>query len=122
MLLSWLVITNHCALAQIQTRLAAGAEHAHCHAAKDPADHKAPGDGMRECCRAVKARLADKTGTTFDAARCQGQLLVVIEVFAITVAEPELSMPSDHGPPRAVSFAESVLRHSLPSHAPPNFA
>jgi hypothetical protein len=119
MLLSWLVVTNHCALARMQ---GLGAEHAHCHAAKDSSGKQAPGDGMRECCRAVKASLSGKAEIHFDASQFQLQSFAILEALCPPVANPALGFFHDHGPPGVSSFAEIVLQRSLLSHAPPTLA
>jgi hypothetical protein len=118
-MLSWLVATNHCAFAMMRPTAAAGAMHARCHSCPAPAK-QAPMNGTRECCQAIKgAPVPEKAGEKFESQ-------VALELFALL---PALVLPSpdpapdvlvfDHGPPRAVSFAESVLQRSLFSHAPP---
>ena len=119
MLLSWLVITNHCAFAWMLIEPAAGAEHAHCHPAANDSPNKVPGDGVRECCRTIKASLAARMESEFDAAPFQLQAWAIAWMIAAPTAKPALSFFRDHGPPGAISFAEIVLQHSLLSHAPP---
>ena len=119
MLLSWLVITNHCALGLMQ---GAGTEHAHCHAAKSDDGKNAPGDGMRECCRAIKASLASQKECQFAGSQFQPRVYAVVELICAPVEKPVAGFSLDHGPPRAVSFAEIVLQRSLLSHAPPFLA
>ena len=115
MLLSWLVITNHCALGRMQV---ATGEHTHCHPAKSDDGKKSPGDGMRECCRAVKASLASQVEFKFDVGQFQFHSVAFLMTFVpVLQRAPEILL--DHGPPRAVSFAEIVLQQSLLSHAPP---
>ena len=118
-LLSWLVITNHCALGLMQ---GAGAEHAHCHAAKSDDGKNAPGDGMRECCRAIKASLTAKSSVQFDASQFQLEVYAILPAMSAPTVKPALGIFLDHGPPRAASFAEIVLQQSLLSHAPPALA
>jgi hypothetical protein len=119
MLLSWLVITNHCALG-LMTR--GGPAHAHCHAAKSDHGGNSPGDRMQECCRAIKASLAGQM--EFKAHVTQWELLtcVIIQWVPSPMIKPGQAIFLDHGPPRAVSFAEIVLQRSLLSHAPPTLA
>lgn len=116
MLLSWLVVTNHCALAQIQ---GPNLQHAHCHAAKDDSGSKAPVDGMRECCKAIKANLASQPEIKFEASLLEIQSYALLHALMMPAAMPLPDLLHDHGPPRVISFAESVLQRSLLSHAPP---
>ncbi|MEI9898445.1 MAG: hypothetical protein WDN28_32450 [Chthoniobacter sp.] len=119
MLFSWLLVTNHCALGQMQ---AANGEHAHCHPAKDADGKKAPADGMRECCRTMKASLSGETVVKFDPAPVQLLAAAFLEALNAPVASPALEVFRDHGPPHVSSFAEIVLQRSLLSHAPPFLA
>jgi hypothetical protein len=119
MLLSWLVITNHCALGQMMRATAA---HAHCHAAKNDDGKRAPSDGVRECCRAIKASLAGQKECGFDASQFQLHVYAIVGLMSASAVKPAPSIFLDHGPPRAESFAEIVLQRSLPSHAPPVLA
>jgi len=121
MLLSWLVLTNHCALAAMAAASVGNTGHAHCHAVANHGGKTPPQDGVRECCRDIKASLAQKTVVKLDATSCELLLWGRDAVALVT----ECSAPKllrEHGPPRAISFAEIVLRHSLLSHAPPFYA
>jgi len=123
MLLSWLVVTNHCALGFWQTASGATGEHAHCHGSGTSGDsQKSPKDGMRECCRVIKANLA--SSTELKAAAPQFHLLafLLLDVLAAPQENEAATFIHDHGPPRGFSFAESVLQRSLLSHAPPILA
>jgi len=122
MLLSWLVITNHCALAQIQSKQAASAGHAHCHGGGSDDGKKGPGDGMSECCRVVKASLADQADLHLDATKLLRYAFVIADAPGVRTAGPAVMFYFDHGPPGAASFAEIVLQRSLLSHAPPILA
>jgi hypothetical protein len=115
MLLSWLVVTNHCALGRMQ---GGNAGHAHCHAAKNDDGKKAPEDGMRECCRAIKASLSSHGEFKCDASQLPLQIVATPQLYAAPLVEAS-GILLDHGPPRAASFAEIVLQRSLLGHAPP---
>ncbi len=98
------------------------AEHACCHSSNttDPR----PGDpdgGVVQCCKAINgAPVPAKAEVKFDASKFQLQVFFPVEVLAPQGAMPALiSLARDHGPPRSISFAESVLQRSLLSHAPP---
>jgi hypothetical protein len=115
MLLAWFVITNHCALA----RLTAQEERQCCHFQKPEPVKESPCQELDQCCTAVKSSLSGKVEVKFNAvASFQTQYNAVLQVLA-EIPELALALDFDHGPPRVVSFAESVLQRSLLSHAPP---
>jgi hypothetical protein len=116
MLFSWLVVTNHCALAQLQT---GNAEHVHCHAAKGDSGKKTPADGMRECCRLIKANLAGKAEIKLDLSLLDLRSSTFLQVLYAPAINSVTEFVHDHGPPRSISFAEIVLQRSLLNHAPP---
>lgn len=118
MLLSWLVVTNHCALAQIH---GPNGQHTHCHASKGASDNKAPGDGTRECCKAIKANLASQPELKFELSPLDLPGCVLFQALSMPAVIPVSAFLHDHGPPRVISFAENVLQRSLLSHAPPAF-
>lgn len=118
MMLSWLVITNHCALARIASQQAPEAEVPVCHKTGAP-EKNAPCPERNQCCKEVKASLSDKAGLPLDVPKVQVPLHIITDVFAEAIVERVPIIVFDHGPPRAVSFAELVLQRSLPSHAPP---
>lgn len=119
-MVSWLVATNHCALGMMKPTVAAGAVHAKCHGCPAPAK-QAPMDGARECCQTIQGALAaEKMGEKFENPQVALELYALLQVLAAPSFDPAIgSFVFDHGPPRAASFAESVLQRSLLSHAPP---
>jgi len=122
LMISWFIATNHCALGLMTPTVQAEAEHSHCHGGKTaPGKGKPADDGTRECCKSIHGTLVPaKAEAKFDAAKFQMQLFVRIQVLAPVSAERVVgSSVYDHGPPRVVSFAESVLQRSLLGHAPP---
>lgn len=119
MLFSWLLITNHCALGFMQAALSAKTEHAHCHASTSDDGQKAPAEGMRECCRVIKASLASKTEFNFETTQLQLHAFIILDALSAPDRDSVPAFIHDHGPPGVVSFAEAVLQRSLLSHAPP---
>jgi hypothetical protein len=119
MLLSWVVITNHCALARMQAQMAAQDEAECCHKKGQASEKEAPCRELARCCQAVKASLSGKAEVKFDASKFQVQFFAILQAPTAQNAKPAQDLVFDHGPPRAVSFAESVLQRSLLSHAPP---
>jgi len=122
MLLSWLVVTNHCVLGFGQTVAGAKTEHAHCHGDTSGDGQKAPADGMRECCRVIKASVTGHTEFKADAAQFHLLAFVLLDTLSAPQENTAVTFIHDHGPPRVFSFAESVLQRSLLSHAPPTLA
>ena len=116
MLLSWLGITNHCALVRLRPTSQAKTEHAHCHGG--PAK-ELPMDS-RECCKTLHASLPAKAEVKFDASKFQLHFFAAAVTLAADITNSAAAVfIFDHGPPRSFSFAESVLQRSLLSHAPP---
>src|SRR3954471_22367178 len=113
-MVSWMVATNHCAFGMMRPS-AAGAVHSSCSRCPAPAKH-APRDGTRECCQAIQGAPAqEKAGEKFERAQLAGvELLAVLQAVVWPMPDPAVaSLVFDHGPPRAASFAESVLQRSL---------
>ncbi|MEA3208606.1 MAG: hypothetical protein QOE70_1663 [Chthoniobacter sp.] len=120
MLLSWFVITNHCALGLMRRTVQTKEEHAHCHGGGAIPGKESPPGEVRECCKSMHAALPGKAEVKFDTAKVQLQLFALVEALAADIAKPAASVfIFDHGPPRSLTFAESVLQRSLLSHAPP---
>ena len=126
-LFAWLIASNHCAVAGlIPSAQEASAAHSHC---GGPGETPAPEDKERDCdgskcCKSLSApglALAKNTvgyeSTSFVAGDYPDfeQSMLGAEHGAATT---EL----DTGPPRASSFAESVLQRNILAHAPPVFA
>ena len=121
LMVGWLLATNHCALGLMKPGPQAKSEHGHCHGGSEDSGKKLPADGMRECCRALNAApVQAKVDVKFDPTKFQLHLYAVSLELAARIAAPSTtSLFSDTGPPRAMSFAESVLQRSLLGHAPP---
>ncbi len=121
LMISWFIATNHCALGLMRPTVQAEAEHSHCHAGKTVPGKNLPSDGLRECCRTLQAApVPEKAEVKFDASKFQLPHFALLQVLAPQKTARALpSFVLDHGPPRAVSFAESVLQRSLLCHAPP---
>lgn len=116
LLVSWLLFTNHCALGMMQRPAPSVDQADHCCGKSDHRNTQPeqPGD----CCKIKATPTAAKT----DAPAATFQLQFedyVIQVLVPPVGQPIPDFLFDHGPPRAVSFAEAVLQRSLLGHAPP---
>lgn len=117
LLVSWLLFTNHCALGMMQPPAQVTDQAAHCCGGKADPKHT-PQDGPRDCCNIKVTTAPGKAEVKFDTFKFQLQDFV-LQVLLAPAMQPSPAFPFDHGPPRAVSFAEAVLQHSLLGHAPP---
>lgn len=115
---AWLSISNHCALgALIALEAKNSAAPMRCHE-NQPSPAKS-GDEQTPCCRVLKAitiakvNLAADTNDFILAEPPAGDL-----AFSIWQAHTH-TLELDTGPPKAVSFSESVLQRSILAHAPP---
>jgi hypothetical protein len=121
--ISWLAVSNHCALglATIGAHQSEAALAHDCCASEIPAQPKPAKDPTTPCCKTLPA-LSVSPAKSFEASAPAfvGAPLVFVTT---TVAPPRISTVAhwflDTGPPRARSFAESVLQQSLLAHAPP---
>jgi hypothetical protein len=120
--LSWLAVSNHCALAALDASSATIAAPS-CHGTHEeraPAKQKKEGDV--ECCKVLRAtlpslakNLAPSNASAFAIA------LDSIALFSGSDQLPPLCpLELDTGPPGRISFAEIVLQRSLLAHAPPS--
>ncbi len=120
-MISWLLATNHCAFGLMKPTEKAASEHSRCCRGKAAPAKDAPADGVQECCKSIQAApVPAKVEAKLGAAGFQVPLLALLRVLdAESAGRRSSAFAFDHGPPRAVSFAESVLQRSLLSHAPP---
>lgn len=118
MLLSWLVLTNHCALALVQAQAVAAKAAACCHKTTPPVG-SAPCHEATPCCKTVKAEPTANEGAKLTAPLLLLPVMAVLEWLAAPVCAEVEQAVWEHGPPRVISFAEAVLQRSLRSHAPP---
>jgi hypothetical protein len=116
-LVSWLVISNHCALGRMMNSPRAKSQHACCLNGKPetpPANDK---QGL-PCCKSVRALVPDcakliEWMTEFNTAFVEAASAYEAQTLS------SLVLAGDTGPPRARSFSELVLHRSLRLHAPP---
>lgn len=104
---------------------AASKEHAHCLGHPHSDSKGNGGDSQRDsplaCCKTLQATpLSSNKILDYEAQLVALQFFIKADVRGLdTFAPTRLGEALDTGPPFAVSFAESVLQHSLFSHAPP---
>jgi hypothetical protein len=119
---SWVTISNHCALAAFASERSPSQTDCCPHHA-DPAKQQKQPD-VQPCCRILRAIVAhpakNPTCRAIDIPRAD---LASAEL--IIFAPPKISVKPnalDTGPPGAFSFAELILQRSILSHAPPSLA
>lgn len=122
---AWLLASNHCALG-----LMPATEECHSHSddARHCAGHAAPSkdkheDNDPQCCTTLQvaffAQAKNPVGHDSRLFTIQAFLVAVFsfpDSFALRLSP----LGIDTGPPRAISFAESVLQRSVLAHAPPS--
>jgi hypothetical protein len=116
-IVTWFVVSNHCALGAIQRSGTVSDVHAHCPG--HPAPAKQHRDRDMPCCKTLKAITAAKINTGANAVD-----FVLKNYFSGQFASQILQAHThilglDTGPPDALSFSESVLQQSILAHAPP---
>jgi hypothetical protein len=113
---AWFFISNHCALAAMESSNSAAA-HAHCHGSTAPTKNE-----QVPCCKVLSASVVKgvsvaENGLTFSLQK----YLPGFVVFPEQLYWPQ-SFELDTGPPFSSSFAENVLQRSILVHAPPLIA
>ena len=115
---SWFAISNHCALAALETR--ADSAKNECPFHSKPAKHS-----HVQCCKILRAvtpviakNWARDDAKFSNADLYRGEHTLVTAYLQTTLAPLFL----DTGPPGAHSFAELILQRSLLAHAPPSLA
>ena len=110
---AWFLLSNHCALA---LGLPLDSEPGGCPMHSAPAKGKAA--PTVPCCKDLRA-VASHAAKNLAAAN---QLLGVQDYAATVLASPRVVaqlLALNTGPPRSLSFAESILQRSILAHAPP---
>ena len=117
---AWFSISNHCVLGGLIAETHSHQALMHCHG-NQPGPTKDGGE-QTPCCKILKAIVAAKI--TADA----GHLDFILREYPSGTLIAGLwqahtpSLQLDTGPPRAVTFSESVLQRSILAHAPPPLA
>ena len=117
-LVAWFSISNHCTLGgliALETKSSVVAMH--CHGCR-PAPAKS-GDEQTPCCKVLKAIKVAKvnlgTHPVGFVLKEYSSGKLVVEIWQASPQTPGL----DTGPPKALSFPESVLQRCILAHAPP---
>jgi hypothetical protein len=120
--ISWLAISNHCALglAAIEGHGSETVAAHHCCAGPMPAKPKPAKDANAPCCKTLRATSAiAKTWQAGDMTLARGPVDSPPAILKKPRNQDTARRSLDTGPPGAGSFAESVLQRSLLAHAPP---
>jgi hypothetical protein len=116
---SWFAFTNHCALGMMQPAAQPAKDPAGCCGGKTKPESDLP-EGPRECCKIHVIPLTANVVVEFDGSNFQLPPFAIIDwLLTRAPASAPASFLFDHGPPRSISFAESVLQRSLLGNAPP---
>ena len=116
--IAWFALSNHCVIGAC-AKTVPGAKGCPMHANssdKTPAQSK---DANQQCCKTLRAVIMAKVSAKANT------LDFVFKPFFSDTKLSVVSHPSpclltlDTGPPRALSFSESVLQRSIFAHAPP---
>jgi hypothetical protein len=115
---AWIFLSNHCALALSGTVVDSDSETGGCPMHSAPANEK-PAANI-PCCKDLRAVTAQATKSVAAVVRqLAGAHDYVAAVFVVPLRVVHQPVFLDTGPPRALSFAESILQRSLLAHAPP---
>jgi hypothetical protein len=119
--LAWLVASNHCAFATLAVSVSPKAAHVCCHDEAGPHSQPASPPSL-QCCDTLKAALPAQ------AVAPAAPLHELPPAWIETVALPNFAAArcleiafATGPPPRAATFAESILNRCLLAHAPPAF-
>jgi len=120
---AWIVASNHCALGLMPVSKAEAGHHGDGCCDDESKPTKGPGDSgdPQACCQSLKVTAF----TPANPVSHDATFFVLQPFFATVFSHPCSLAPHlnpleiDTGPPRVVSFAESVLQRSIPANAPP---
>jgi hypothetical protein len=121
---AWFALSNHCVLGAACASASAVAKGCpmHMKSSQDsPTKHRGS-TGEVACCKTLRAVTMAKIGVATNTLNFalkeffpSGRLVEIMQ-------SPRPLLALDTGPPRALSFSESVLQRSIRAHAPPHFA
>jgi hypothetical protein len=116
LLLAWLAVSNHCALAVLagSATQAAEVQHACCPGA---GGERPPAEAGKVCCKSLRA-LPPDTAAPLSVTPALLAAFLPLEILEAPL-ERALAPAGGASPPGAQSFAELVLQQSLLGHAPP---
>jgi hypothetical protein len=112
---------NHCVLAGFLPKVPAPSAEPSCPGHPAPEQGQEPGGcDANSCCKTLAAPVAfTKAAANYDALNFVADDFPSVSGFHLGEQRVAALEEVDTGPPRPVSFAESVLQRSLLAHAPP---
>ena len=119
---AWLVISNHCALAEmlaVKTAPVSTEERGCCNHHPAPAKDEKPCPPIQQgCCKSLSVVVPDgaKLPVSLEVVALPVKWLVV---FTLALPKEHRAAPDTGPPPDVPNFVELVLHRSLRSHAPP---
>jgi hypothetical protein len=118
---TWLSISNHCAMGAVVAVRMQPSTPMHCHGSQ-PSPSKKSGNEEMPCCKVLRATVASQgkivQGASKDFLPIANWIIAQV-IFADEAQLHRVPGKLDTGPPFAGSFAESVLQRSILAHAPP---
>jgi hypothetical protein len=117
-IMAWVLLSNHCALGRSGTVVDSNSESGGCPMHSGPAKKKPT--VYLPCCKELRAVATHAAKSVV--ARATQLVGAQDYVAGILIAPPRVTLQLvslDTGPPRSLSFAESVLQRSVLAHAPP---
>jgi hypothetical protein len=115
---AWVSISNHCAVGSlIALEAKTSVAPMHCHGDR-PAPSKS-GDEQTPCCKVLKAVTVAKGNVGTNPVDFALEEYPTGELAVEIWKAHTHTLGLDTGPPRALSFSESVLQRSILAHAPP---
>ncbi len=118
-LVGWMVLTNHCALASFQGGPVAKEEH-HCCQSGVKKSEDSPGRQPLECCKSLKAAAPDVASKLTPASQPVLAVLPLMLMVLFDISQKSsLAIFETGPPPDSFSFTELVLQQCLLAHAPP---
>jgi len=113
---AWFALSNHCALGAIAPSAESSPEMSGCPMHSTPKKKPAT---KTPCCKDVRATVAKSVSANPISQQLIACRSHASEIFSKPARIAIEIVGLDTGPPGCLSFAESVLQDSMPSHAPP---
>ena len=123
-IVAWFHAANHCVVAGLLTAAPVlSAEHQPCPGHKAPEDdQQSEGCDASSCCKSLAAPVAvAKLAASYNFLSFTTEEFPGACAFDLGEHHDATIAEIDTGPPRSISFAESVLQRSVLAHAPPAF-
>jgi len=122
-LISWFVLSNHCAMGGMGSCVTVQKVHGCCHNdTSKPAEEPGGSQPGTECCKSLHAVVPNVAKLADAPSIVEAGAFIAWVITRDAQPQAVVVLFCDTGPPRAESFSELVLHRSLRSHAPPFLA